>query len=79
MRYKSGEFGTVDLTRSSKLDSPEWTPVIPDSISIGGLDLAVFGQLEWQVMIIDGRSGEPTSTSGWFHFFFSQLNGVPCP
>lgn len=79
MRYKSDEFGTVDLMRSNKLNSPEWTPPVPDSVNIRGLDRAVFGQLEWQVMIINGTSGETVSTSDWFHFFFSQLNGVPCP
>lgn len=79
MRYKSDEFGTVDLMTSDKLYSPEWTPLVPDSVNIGGLNRAVFGQLEWQVLMIDGRSGETVSTSGWSHFFFSQLNGVPCP
>jgi hypothetical protein len=79
MRYKSDEFGTVDLMRSNELYSPEWTPPVPGSMNIGGHDRAVFGQLEWQVLIIDGRSGEPTGASDWFHFFFSQLDGVPCP
>lgn len=79
MRYKSGEFGTVDLMRSNKLGSPEWAPVIPDRMNIEGRERAVYGQLEWQVMVIDGRSGESTSTSDWSHFFFSQLDGQPCP
>ena len=78
MRYKSAEFGTVDLIRSDRLRSPEWKLEIPDSVNIGGLDRAVYGQIEWQVSIINGRSGETVSMSDWFHFFFSQLNGVPC-
>ena len=48
-------------------------------MNVGGVNYTVYGEVEWQVLINDGRTGEMVSRSDWFKFYFDALNGKPCP
>jgi hypothetical protein len=79
VRNNSSEIGTVNLPGSPRLTDPAWKAQLPDTVNIGGVNHAVFGEIEWQVLINDGVTGETVSRSDWFKFYFSEIDGQSCP
>ena len=79
VRNNSLEIGTVNLPGSPRLTDPVWQAQLPDTVNIGGVNHAVFGEIEWQVLINDGRTGKTVNRSDWFKFYFSEIDGQSCP
>ena len=79
VRYSSPETGMVNFPQSERLTEPVWQAQLLETVSAGGRNYRVYGEIEWQVLINDTRSGETVSSSPWFRFYFDTLNGQPCP
>lgn len=78
-RYKLNETYTANLLTSERLWGPVWQAQLPARITLGGESQVVFGEIKWQVLINDTRTGETVNRSEWFKFYFDPLNGRPCP
>lgn len=79
VRYDSAETGMVNFPQSQRLTGPVWRAQLLETVSAGGRDYRVYGEIEWQVLIDDTITGDTVSRSDWFHFYFDTLNGKPCP
>ena len=79
VRYNAPETGMVNFPQSERLTEPVWQAQLLETVSAGGRNYRVYGEIEWQVLISDTRSGETVSSSPWFRFYFDTLNGQRCP
>ena len=79
VRYNTAETGIVNFPQSERLTEPVWQAQLLETVTARGKNYRVNGEIEWQALINDTRSGETVSRSEWFHFFFDTLNGQSCP
>ncbi len=78
VRLNSNEAGVQNLLTSPQLTDTTWQAGLPEKMTAGGVEYEVYGQIEWQVLVQDARTGQTVNSSTWFHFFFSTLAGLPC-
>lgn len=87
-RYDMPDRGTLVIVAESPLlgddtcviKTEAWSTNVAEKIKPQGeSEVAVLGQIEWQVSVIDQDTGQVVSQSDWIKFNFNPLMGQACP